>query len=80
MEEESKWNPIVLDSSFLKGDIEGLVGIEECTDYNLSYVVQESVSIITLSLYKINTMFTVLKSGNFEIYSTDFQIGMCYSL
>lgn len=30
-----QWKPVALDSEFLLGDVEGLIGIEECTDYEL---------------------------------------------
>lgn len=29
------WKPVSLTSEFLSGDFEGLIGIEECTDYEL---------------------------------------------
>lgn len=32
-EQTPQWKPVALDSSFFLGDIEGLLGIEECTDY-----------------------------------------------
>lgn len=30
-----QWKPVTLNSQFFLGDIDGLVGIEECTDYEL---------------------------------------------
>lgn len=35
-----QWKPVALDSQFLLGDIEGLIGIEECTDYELAEVAE----------------------------------------
>lgn len=32
---ELQWKPVALDSEFLLGDVEGLIGIEECADYEL---------------------------------------------
>lgn len=33
-----QWKPVALDSEFFLGDVEGLIGIEECTDYELPEV------------------------------------------
>lgn len=33
------WKPIQLDEAFLNTDIDGLVGIEECTDYDSSQII-----------------------------------------
>lgn len=32
-EQAPQWKPVALDSSFFLGDVQGLLGIEECTDY-----------------------------------------------
>lgn len=35
-----QWKPVALDSSFFLGDTGGLLGIEECTDYELPNVAE----------------------------------------
>lgn len=47
-QKEYKWKPIELDGSVFTGDCEGLVGIEELTEYDLSQFKRGSDKIITV--------------------------------
>lgn len=36
---KNTWKPVDLDTNVINGNLEGLIGIEECTDYNLSDII-----------------------------------------
>nr|XP_023015527.1 ATP-dependent RNA helicase DDX24-like [Leptinotarsa decemlineata] len=40
----SKWRPVEIDRNLLSGQLEGLVGIEECTDYDLDVISSKKIA------------------------------------
>lgn len=55
---KNKWKPVDLDANVINGNLEGLIGIEECTDYNLSdLIADDRVSCIGFEDYMYTTTF-----------------------
>ncbi|XP_074042289.1 ATP-dependent RNA helicase DDX24 [Leptinotarsa decemlineata] len=40
----SKWRPVEIDRNLLSGQLDGLVGIEECTDYDLDVISSKKIA------------------------------------
>lgn len=46
---ENKWKSVKIEGSFEDGDLDGLIGIEELTDYDINSILKPNKNVITIT-------------------------------
>lgn len=55
----SEWTPLTLEGPIVNGSLEGLIGIEELTEYNSNTVIKAKVSIWLLLIFYNQCLFYI---------------------